>query len=54
MGDFFVLFSMIFQFFRIPLTVYGFTFSFFDVFIVGCICTILIRFVVNVVKGGDD
>ena len=47
METFFGVMDKVLEFFRMPITVYGFTFSFFDIFIV----SLLLGFVVYVLRG---
>lgn len=47
-GDFFTL---ILRFFQLPMTIYGFTFSFWDIFLFTIVVFILARFIGGVLNG---
>lgn len=47
MGDFLAIMNGILSLFRMPINVYGFQFSMWDVMIVGALAGILLRFIVG-------
>lgn len=43
------VFNAILRMFKLPMTIYGFTFSWWDVFLLGCVISIVIWFLREVV-----
>lgn len=53
MDDFISVMMAILEFFKIPIVIYGFTFSLWNVFMFGAFATLIIKFVVKVIRDDD-
>lgn len=56
MNDFINFMAECFKFFKIPITIYGYTFSLWDVILFTAVACVLIRLVTGIIAlgGGDD
>ena len=54
MNDFITLMISIFNFLKIDMNVYGFTFSFWDIFLWGAVVGLVLKLVFGLIGGGDS
>ena len=50
MGDFFAIMAAVFQFFLMPIVIYGYTITFWQVLLFGVFSSIVVGFIVKVIR----